>query len=41
MLYALDIPREKWVNYFANSGDHDKTLPSAASDLGLNCANYH
>ena len=25
------------VELFANSGDHDQTPPSAASDLGLHC----
>ena len=36
-LYDLDIPREKMVELFVNSGDPDQTLHSAASDLGLHC----
>ena len=36
-LYDLDIPREKNVELFANSGDPDQTPRSAASDLGLQC----
>ena len=30
----LDIPREKWLNYF-QIGETDQTPRSAASDLGL------
>ena len=33
-LFDLDIPREKWLNYFANSGP-DRMPHSVASDLGL------
>ena len=33
--YVLDIPKEKMAKLFANSGDTDQTLYSAASDLGL------
>ena len=36
-LCDLDIPREKMVELFANSGNPDQTPPSAASDLGLHC----
>ena len=36
-LCDLDIPREKMVELFANSGDPDQTPRSAASDLGLLC----
>ena len=37
-LYDLDIPREKNVELFANSGEPDQTPRSdAASDLGLHC----
>ena len=36
-LCVLDIPREKWLNFFANSGDSDQMPISAASDQGLHC----
>ena len=36
-LYNVDIPRERMLELFANSGDPDQTLRSAASDLGLHC----
>ena len=36
-LCDLDIPREKNVKLFANSGEPDQMLHSAASDLGLHC----
>ena len=35
-LYDVDIPKEKWLNYLQTE-DPDKTLCSAASDLGLHC----
>ena len=31
----LDTPKEKWLHYFANSGDIDQTWHSMASELGL------
>ena len=34
MLCYIDIPREKMAKLFANSGDPDQMLHSAASDLG-------
>ena len=36
-LCDVDIPTEKWLNYFANSGDTDQMPHFAASDLGLHC----
>ena len=36
-LCDLDILRKKMVELFANSGDPDQMLHSAASDLGLHC----
>ena len=36
-LCDLDIPEEKMVELFANSGNPDQTPRSAASDLGLHC----
>ena len=36
----MHIPRQKMAKLFANSGDPDQTPPSAASDLGLQFANY-
>ena len=36
-LWNLEIPREKWLNVFAKSGDPDQTPRSVASDLGLRC----
>ena len=36
-LCNLDIPREKLARLFANSGDPDQMLHSAASDLSLHC----
>ena len=36
-LCDLDILREKWLNYFANSGDSNQTPRSVAFDLGLHC----
>ena len=35
--WDLHIPREKLLNYIANSGDPDQTQHSVASDLGLHC----
>ena len=34
-LYDIDIPKEKMVELYANTGDPDQMLHSAASDLGL------
>ena len=31
------IPSEKWLNYFAYSGDPDQMPCSTASDLDLHC----
>ena len=36
-LCDLDIPREKIVELFSNSGGPDQTPRNAASDLGLHC----
>ena len=36
-IYYIDIPEEKWLELFANSGDPDQTPRSEASDLGLHC----
>ena len=36
-LYDVDIPKEKMVELFANSGDSDQMPCSAVSDLGLHC----
>ena len=36
-LHDLEIPGEKMVELFANSGDLDQMLLFAASELGLHC----
>ena len=37
-LYDVDIPEEKWLNYFiCKQGDTDQTPHSVVSDMGMHC----